>query len=149
LGSGPIYLVGAFLPLALFLTQKGPIVPVWVVGIVGLYVLLAGAIGEEYFYRVLLQTRLERLSGRWNGIALSAVLFGFFHLPLHYATLQIASGSQAVPQFFLILAGIFANQVVIGFFFGFLWSRYRNGWMNVAVHLVYDAITTILILSGA
>jgi membrane protease YdiL (CAAX protease family) len=148
-GASPIYLVGALLPLVLFLTQKGPLVPLWVVGIVGLYVLLAGAVAEEYFYRVLLQTRLERLTGRWNGIALSAVLFGLFHLPLHYATLRITPGSQVVWQFVLVLAGIFANQVVIGFFFGYLWSRYRNGWVNVAIHLVFDAVTTILVLSGA
>jgi membrane protease YdiL (CAAX protease family) len=149
LGGSPIYLIGALLPLALFLTQKGPIAPLWVIGAVAVYVLLAGAIAEEYFYRVLLQTRLERLFGRWNGIALSAVLFGLFHLPLHYATLRTAPGLQAIPQFALVVAGIFANQVVIGFFFGYMWSRYRNGWMNVALHLLYDAITTILLLAGA
>jgi membrane protease YdiL (CAAX protease family) len=149
LGGSPIYLVGALLPLALFLTQKGPVAPLWVVGIVALYVLLTGAVAEEYFYRVLLQTRLERLIGRWSGIALSPVLFGLFHLPLHYATLRTAPGLQALAQFAFVLAGIFANQVVIGFFFGYMWSRYRNGWMNVALHLLYDGITTILALSGA
>jgi membrane protease YdiL (CAAX protease family) len=101
LSASPIVLIGAVLPLALFLTQKGSIVPLWVVGIVGVFVLLAGAIPEEYFYRALLQTHLERLYGRWNGIALSAVLFGLFHLPLHYATLQIALGPQAGVQFLL------------------------------------------------
>jgi hypothetical protein len=48
-----------------------------------------------------------------------------------------------------VLAGIFANQVVIGYFFDYLWARYRNGWINVVVHLLYDAIVTVLVLSGA
>jgi hypothetical protein len=50
------------------------VAPLWVVGLVGDFVWLAGAIPEERFDRVLLQTRLERLYGRWNGYALSALL---------------------------------------------------------------------------
>ena len=149
IGALPICLVGAFLPLGLFLGSNRTLVPLWVVGIVALYVLLAGAIAEEGFYRVLLQSRLERLMGSWNGITLASVLFGAFHLPLHYATLHISPGTQALSQFFLVVAGILANQVVIGMFFGYMWSRFGNAWINVAVHLLFDAVTTILVLSGA
>jgi uncharacterized protein len=149
LGASPIYVLGAVVPLVLFASQHGSIVPLGVVAIVPIFVLLAGAFSEEFFYRVLLQTRLESVYGRWNAIAGSAILFGLFHLPLHYASLRIASGGALVSQLVLVVAGILAAQVVAGIFFGYMWSRYRNGWMNVAVHLVYDSIVTILLLSGA
>lgn len=40
---------------------------------------------EEFFFRGFLQTRLERLAGsKWLAVALTAILFGVYHLPYAY-----------------------------------------------------------------
>ncbi|GAA2797888.1 CPBP family intramembrane glutamic endopeptidase [Crossiella cryophila] len=88
-------------------------------------VFLTASVGEEVFYRALLQTRLEALLGRWPAILLSALLFALMHLPTRLPIL----GDLGYT-----LAAVLAVQGVFGLVAGYLWSRYRNLWAVIALH---------------
>ncbi|MBP2476364.1 membrane protease YdiL (CAAX protease family) [Crossiella equi] len=87
-------------------------------------VFLTASVGEELFYRYLLQTRLEARLGRWPGILASSLLFPLMHLPTRLLVFDLATGVAAV----VVVQGTF------GLVMGYLWSRYRNFWALVAVH---------------
>lgn len=93
---------------------------------------------EEVFYRVMVQTRLEALLGRWPAIMLSALLFAWLHLPTH------GQGSDALGGLPLTLAVIVAFQGVYGLFAGYMWARYRNVWALVAAHSVINTLPLLL-----
>lgn len=111
--------------------------------------LLAAGVAEELFYRVLLQTRLEVLLGRWNGIALASLLFALLHVPSRFAFVYLGrTGSPAADLGLTVLAMI-ATKGAVGVLLGYLWSRYRNAWVNVAVHTAADSVVLVLLASGA
>jgi len=123
-----------------------PFLPVLAVIVV---VFFAAAFTEEFFYRVLLQTRLEVLGDRWNGIAISSLLFGLLHLPSRFTFVWLGHTGNPVLDLALALSEVFAAQVPFGFFAGYLWARSRNAWINMLLHLIVDAIPLVLLAAGA
>ncbi|MEV6137309.1 type II CAAX endopeptidase family protein [Nocardia sp. NPDC051990] len=93
---------------------------------------------EEVFYRVMLQTRLEALFGRWPGIVLGALLFALLHLPTH------GQSSAALTGLPLTLGAIVAFQGTYAVFAGYLWARYRNVWVLVAAHSIVNTFPLLL-----
>ncbi len=93
---------------------------------------------EEVFFRGMLQTRLEALFGRWPGILLTALLFAWLHLPTH------GQGASPWQGLGLTLGAIVAFQGVHGLFLGYLWSRYRNLWAQVAAHTAINTFPLLL-----
>ncbi len=102
--------------------------------------LLNAGFPEEFFYRILLQTRLERLLGRWNALAVASLLFGLMHLPSRFVFYWLGATRQPVIDFVLALAGVVSFQGMFGFLLGYLWMRYRNAWMNVLLHTAFDSL---------
>lgn len=102
---------------------------------------LTAGIGEEVFYRRLLQTRLEALLGRWSGILLAAVVFALMHLPSHGLAAGLGLGT----------AQVLAVQGLFGIACGWAWSRYRRLWVSILVHLSVNgtAVVLFLVLGGA
>lgn len=125
-------------------------VPFGLVLLMWLIALFGAGFPEEYFYRVLLQTRLELLLGRWNGLALATLLFGLLHLPSRYPFEWLGKTPGGSPLFELVLAfaAILLVQTAIGFFLGFMWMRYRNAWAQVLLHTAIDALTFVYLLTG-
>lgn len=105
---------------------------------------LNAGIPEELFYRVLLQTRLESVLGRWNGIALASLLFALFHLPTRFVSWLAITGSPT-SSFILGLAAVLTFQGAGGFLLGYLWSRYRNIWLNMLFHTAIDSLLFLLL----
>jgi len=103
----------------------------------------AAAIPEELLFRALLQTRLELQVGRWPGIVLTAILFGLAHAPQMYFLSSAGTHGPIYVAFMALL-----NQGVGGLLFGYMWSRYRNLWMNVALHGAVDTVAFVGILGG-
>ncbi|MFE9576495.1 CPBP family intramembrane glutamic endopeptidase [Nocardia sp. NPDC006044] len=83
---------------------------------------------EEIFYRVWLQTRLEKSYGRWPAIALSSLVFAVWHVTIH--------GGNG---FGIDLAAAVVHIGGYGIFLGYLWSRYRNPWLLFVVHGIINA----------
>lgn len=98
--------------------------------VVSLTTLLTASVLEEVFYRGCLQTRVETLLGRWPAIAVSSVQFAAMHIPSHVHAGSIGLG----------LATIVAAQGTFGLMQGYLWSRYRNLWAPIAIHIVVNLV---------
>lgn len=98
--------------------------------VISLFTLLTASVLEEVFYRGWLQTRVETLLGRWPAIAVSSVLFAAMHVSSH-----VSGGAVGIG-----LATVVAVQGTFGVLQGYLWSRYRNLWVPIAIHVVINLI---------
>lgn len=114
----------------------------WIKFSVGLLLpLMQAAIPEEIFYRYILQTRLEKLFGSIFGIFLSSLLFASFHFPSRY---WLASGVEgSAGDIYSILTGTILPVFVLGMILGYLWKRFRNVWILIALHYGIDVLPSI------
>lgn len=93
---------------------------------------LTASVTEELFYRVMLQTRLEELLGRWPAIVASALLFALMHIN------RLHDGPPGV-----MLAVIVLFNGGFGLFVGYLWARYRSLPAIIAAH---GAVNSLILL---
>lgn len=107
------------------------------VAVISLITLLTAGVLEEVFYRGLLQTRLESLIGRWPAIAATSILFAAMHIASH-----VHLDTLAVD-----LATIVAVQGTFGVMQGYLWSRYRNIWAPIVIHVAVNLIYLDLLIT--
>jgi membrane protease YdiL (CAAX protease family) len=139
-GRGPAVIAEAHLPLG---TLIGAIVFAFV------WLAIEAGLVEEYFFRRLLQTRLESLTrSQAGGIVITALLFGLVHAPGLYLRPSHTGEDFAGPPSLLFAIGY---AIVIlspsGFFLGMLWSRTRNLALVVAVHAATDLIPNVIELA--
>ena len=110
------------------------------------WLLLEVGLVEEFFFRVLLQTRLARLCGsELGGILAASTLFGLLHAPGFY--LRTSSTLEALgpsPSLATALAYSLVVTSVAGIFLGVLWARTRNLAVVVIVHAAADLIPNLL-----
>jgi len=139
-GRGPGVIAEAHLPMGTLIAA-----------VVFAFVWLAIEAGlvEEYFFRRLLQTRLESLTrSRAGGIVITALLFGLVHAPGLYLRPSHTGEDFASPPSLLFAIGY---AIVIlspsGFFLGVLWTRTRNLGIVVAVHAATDLIPNVIELA--
>jgi len=99
------------------------------------FTFLTASVTEELFYRVLLQTRLEALLGRWPAIAASALLFAAMHVHRY--------GDGPAWE---ITAVILVSSGGLGLLTGYLWSRYRNVWALIVLHGAANALGLLPLL---
>ena len=99
--------------------------PAWEAGArigLGLWLALFQAgIPEEFFFRGVLQTRLERTAGRPIAILATAVLFTAWHLPTRFLLSHGIEGEAGNPG--SILLGTGAPVFVVGLVLGLAWDR--------------------------
>lgn len=88
---------------------------------------ITAGVGEELFYRLWLQTRLEAALGPAAAIVVTSVLFGLMHFGTH--------GAADLP---MDAAVIVAVQGTSGIFLGLLWWRYRSIAVNILAHLIMN-----------
>lgn len=114
----------------------------WLRVSVGVLVVLFGAgIPEELFFRGLLQTRLEALSGRFTAVLVSNVLFAAWHLPTRYL---LASGAEGkAGNFWSVLVGTGLPVFVVGVILAWIWDRYRRLVPLMAVHWGVDVLPSV------
>jgi membrane protease YdiL (CAAX protease family) len=96
---------------------------------------LTASVLEEVFYRMLLQTRLEALLGRWAGITVTALLFAAMHVH------RVGDG-----PLWEITTVVIAFNGGFGLFVGYLWSRYRNIWALIVVHGAVNSVGLLPLL---
>ncbi len=115
-----------------------PIVFVWLVFEVGVV--------EEFFFRVLLQSRLSAtLRSELSSIVLASLLFGLVHAPgLYLRTSVTQEGLPAHSSLWMAVGYSVVITSVAGFFLGVLWARTRNFLVLVLVHAGADLLPNTL-----
>ncbi len=101
---------------------------------------------EEYFFRGVVQTRLERaLATPAGGIVVTAFLFGLIHAPgLYLRTAGTNEALGAHPSLLLAIGYAIVILSPTGLFFGVLWSRTRSLPLVIALHGLSDLVPDLL-----
>lgn len=106
----------------------------------------AAASPEELFYRVILQTRIEKKYGWLTSIVLSSALFSLFHFPSRFI---LSTGVEGTAGNVLsITVGTLLPTFIVGIVLGFLWNRYRNVLLLLAFHYSIDLLPSISSMLG-
>lgn len=135
------------IPLLLSGPSGMALLPLWLLAALVLLSFCSAGLGEEMFYRVLLQTRLERVLGRWNAIAAGALLFGLFHLPSRLTFVWLGSSGSPGWDMTQALAAVVTSQVLLGVIDGYMWARFRNAWWNVGAHVIKDFLAFVALVA--
>lgn len=135
----PIFIMVVWIYLTYFSVFTSPrnssqIVDPTTLIIILLFGFLINSLLEELFYRVWLQTRLERLLGSWPAIFLTSILWSIWHIAI-----------QGTGEWSTDLATVISNQGITGIFLGYLWSRYRNVWVLILIHGIMNAPPYLLL----
>jgi membrane protease YdiL (CAAX protease family) len=111
-----------------------------------LWLMLEVGVVEEFFFRVLLQSRLSAaLRSELAGIVLMALLFGLVHAPgLYLRTGITQEGLSPHPSLWMAIGYSIVITSVAGFFLGVLWARTRNFLLLVMVHAAADLLPNTL-----
>ena len=111
-----------------------------------LWLMLEVGVVEEFFFRVLLQSRLSAaIKSELGGIVLASLLFGLVHAPgLYLRTGVTQEGLSANPSLLMAVGYSIVITSVAGFFLGVLWARTRNFLLLVLVHAAADLLPNTL-----
>jgi membrane protease YdiL (CAAX protease family) len=114
--------------------------------LVFLFLLVEVGLVEEFFFRVLLQSRLAAwLKSEIGGIVLMSLLFGLAHAPgLYLRTGATLEGVGAHPSLLMAVGYSIVVTSVAGFFLGVLWARTRNLLLVMAVHAAGDFVPNLV-----
>jgi len=114
--------------------------------LVFLWLVLEVGVVEEFFFRVLLQSRLSAaLRSELGGIVLMSLIFGLVHAPgLYLRTSATQEGLAAHPSFLMAVGYSIVITSIAGFFLGVLWARTRNFVVIVLVHAATDLLPNTL-----
>jgi len=107
---------------------------------------LEAGVVEEFFFRVLLQTRLSAvLKSELGAIVIASLCFGLLHAPgLYLRTGLTQEGLASHPSLFMAIGYSIVVTSVAGFMFGVLWARTRNFAVVVVAHGIADLLPNIL-----
>lgn len=93
-------------------------------------------IPEEFFFRVILQTRIEKLfNNAIDGIIISSIIFAIYHIP--YRLLQ--NNSLTYGSLTNTIFSIVTQQFLIGLFLSIVWRKTRNIYGIAIIHSCYNA----------
>jgi len=107
---------------------------------------LEAGVVEEFFFRVLLQSRLAALlKSELGGIVVASLLFGLMHAPgLYLRTGITQEWLPPHPPLWMAVGYSIVITSIAGFVFGVLWSRTRNFELIAVVHGVGDLLPDFL-----
>lgn len=90
---------------------------------------------EEFFFRVVLQGKLERALNPTKAWFWSGILFGLAHVPVDFFGPQFyAYGESYSNSAFLLLM-----QIISGWMFGIIYSKTRSIFPGLIAHFITDA----------
>ncbi|HET7209480.1 MAG TPA: CPBP family intramembrane glutamic endopeptidase [Terriglobales bacterium] len=137
LGHGLRDIASAHLPASV-LWYGVPLTFVWLA--------VEAGVVEEFFFRVLLQTRLSAvLQSELGAIVLMSAVFGLAHAPgLYLRTGLTQEGLSPHPSLLMAVGYSIVITSVAGFFLGVLWARTRNFAVVVVVHAVGDLLPNVI-----
>lgn len=103
--------------------------------------LFSAGFPEEFFFRGILQTRLERVGGRAAAILVSVTLFTAWHLPTRYFHASGVEGTAG--NLASVLLGTGLPVFIAGLVFALFWNRFRSLIPLIAAHWAVDTLPTI------
>lgn len=111
-----------------------------------LWLLLEVGLVEEFFFRTLLQTRLEAaLRSATGGLIVSSLLFGLVHAPGFFLrTTATLESLGPHPSVLTAVAFSIALTSLAGLFMGVLWIRTNNFAVVAIVHAVGDLLPNLV-----
>lgn len=113
--------------------------------LVVLAVLVGVSAIEEIFFRGMVQTRLELLTGRTGAVAVTALLYALAQaVSSHFNTYGPLVGEGVAEQVSVAVV----TYGVQGLLLGYIWIRYRNMWINTLVHGVPLVLATLPTVAG-
>lgn len=101
---------------------------------------------EEFFFRGILQTRLEKVRGRVFAISVSLILFTAWHLPTRYLLARGVEGSAG--DLMSVVTGTGVPVLLFGLIFALGWDRYRSLLPLVAAHWGVDILPSVISFLG-
>jgi membrane protease YdiL (CAAX protease family) len=101
------------------------------------------AFTEEFFFRVILQGKLERALGQNKAWFYSGILFGLIHVPVDFFGPQWYSSGESYLAAFIMLF----SQIVAGWIFGILYSKTRSIFPGMLAHFVTDSRLSSIVLN--
>ena len=101
---------------------------------------------EEFFFRGILQTRLEKVRGRVFAISVSLILFTAWHLPTRYLLARGVEGSAG--DLMSVVTGTGIPVLLFGLIFALCWDRYRSLLPLVAAHWGVDILPSVISFLG-
>lgn len=107
---------------------------------------LEAGVVEEFFFRVLLQTRIAAaIRSELGAIVLTSLAFGLIHAPgLYLRTNLMQEGLPPHPSLLMAIGYSIVITSSAGFLFGVLWTRTRNFAVIVIAHGMADLLPNIL-----
>jgi len=102
-------------------------------------IVFAVAIPEEFLFRAILQPALTERYGRMNGILLSAVVFGLFHIPANFL-MYLTLTPIWINALFGSLLMSFLFQAQIGLVLGVAYEWTKSLVLPVSLHAIHDVI---------
>lgn len=107
-----------------------------------MFLLLEVGLVEEFFFRVLLQSRLAAwLKSEMAGIVAMSILFGLAHAPgFYYRAAATHEALGGHPSWLMAIGYSIVITSTAGFFLGVLWMRTRNLLLVMIVHAAGDFI---------
>ncbi len=133
LGAVIAYLAMVFAPWASHPPDLGRVPASYALLVVLALSVVGTSLLEEVFFRAMLQTRLEMRFGRWPGIVLAALCYGVTGIV-----------AKSYPENLWVALGLAISvQGVAGLMYGYLWSRYRNIWLNFLLHTCATTLALI------
>lgn len=91
---------------------------------------------EEFFYRGIIQSKLERIIGQNRAVFVSGILFGLTHIVFDFVMLS----DKGI--YFIISA--FILQVIAGWLLGIIYMKTRSLWPGVICHYLSNWLPAIL-----
>ena len=109
-----------------------------------LWLFIEAGLVEEFFYRVILQSRMTiLLKSSAGGIVITALIFGLSHAPGLYLRGAESEGVDERLPFLFWSAYTIAYMSVAGIFLGIIWQRTRNLWLVMAIHAMLDLLPNV------
>ncbi len=110
-----------------------------------LWLMLEVGLVEEFFFRVLLQSRLAAwLKSEVGGVVLMALLFGLAHAPgFYFRTGKTLEALGPHPSALMAVGYAIVVTSATGFFLGVLWARTRNLLLLMVIHAAGDLVPNL------
>lgn len=97
---------------------------------------------EEFLFRGVIQSKLERALGQNKGWFYAGIVFGLIHIPTNFFGPLWEAGDASIIAGLLLLVG----QIMNGWWYGIAYTKTRSLIPCIIMHYMADFL--ILILAG-